>query len=199
LYVSFQYHCHVSHWFDRICKAKFTATKKKYNIGHRNVIYIIIFFYQRVHSYLISFIKIFDYFYDQFIHNLSILSFIKCLIVTYCIGVKPGNGIPTFLCISHGILQLACAIKETNKRLDQSENQNDISFWPLGVVSCVVFLVGSVFLIFLVFCVVFLSCLSSFCSQCCLCLWIVHSWLLLRFFLTFIYMILFIFQGPQKL
>jgi hypothetical protein len=41
---------------------------------------------------------------------------------------------PTFLCISHGILQSACAIKETNKRLDQSENQNDISFWPLGVV-----------------------------------------------------------------
>ena len=85
--LSFQYHCHVSHWFDRICKAKFTATKKKYNIGHRNVIYIIIFFYQRVHSYLISFIKIFDYFYDQFIHNLSILSFIKCLIVTCLIHV----------------------------------------------------------------------------------------------------------------
>ena len=46
------------------------------------------------------------------------------------------------------------------------------------------FLVGSVLLIFLVFCGVYLLCLSSFnvlCDQCCQFLWIVHSWLPLRF------------------
>ena len=42
---------------------------------------------------------------------------------------------------------------------------------------------------FSVFCVVFLFCLSSsyvLCNQCCQFLWVVHSWLLLRFSLTFI-------------
>ena len=41
--------------------------------------------------------------------------------------------------------------------------------------------------------VVFLFCLSSpctLCTQCCPCLWIVHSWLLLRFSLTLIYYLL---------
>jgi hypothetical protein len=47
-------------------------------------------------------------------------------------------------------------------------------------------LVGSVLLIFLVFCVEFLFSSCVLCTQCCQCLWIVHSWLLLRFSLTFI-------------
>ena len=50
------------------------------------------------------------------------------------------------------------------------------------------YLVGVVSLIFfLAFCVVFLLCLSTFsvlCAQCSQCLWIVHSWLPLRFSLT---------------
>ena len=53
-------------------------------------------------------------------------------------------------------------------------------------------LVRSVMVIVLVFCVVFLFCLSSSCILCTLCcqfLWIVHSWLSLRFSLTFIYSI----------
>jgi hypothetical protein len=40
------------------------------------------------------------------------------------------------------------------------------------------------------YCVVFLFCLSSsciVCAQCCQYLWIVHSWLLIRFSLTYIY------------
>jgi hypothetical protein len=69
-------------------------------------------------------------------------------------------------------------------------------FWwgPCCSSTCVLpqFLVGSVLLAFLVFCVVLccvcLICLSCvLCTLCCQCLWIVHSWLSLRFSLTLIY------------
>ena len=43
-----------------------------------------------------------------------------------------------------------------------------------------------------ILCCVFLFCLSSYfvlCTQCCQCLWIVHSWLFLRFSLALIYKI----------
>ena len=67
---------------------------------------------------------------------------------------------------------------------------NCLSFWIRPR-----FLVGSVLLIFLVFCVVLcffvnvFFCLSMSCVLCALCcqfLWICHSWLALRFSLTFI-------------
>ena len=52
------------------------------------------------------------------------------------------------------------------------------------------FPVGSVLLIFLDFCVVFFALFfysCDLCIQCFQCLWIAHSWLLLRFSLMFIY------------
>ena len=57
-----------------------------------------------------------------------------------------------------------------------------------GFTPCI--FVGSVLLIILVLCVVFfLFCLSLscvLCTRCCHCLWTVHSWLSLRFFVTLI-------------
>jgi membrane-associated HD superfamily phosphohydrolase len=53
-----------------------------------------------------------------------------------------------------------------------------LKLWSMFLIFIVVVHVPD---LFLVFCVVNFSWLSSFCVLCCLCLWIVHSWLPLRF------------------